>query len=100
MGRERGLILSYNFEQGEVRHDPFVTTFYPLWARIAEETQAKRVVENLACFGRPGGLQTSTNASGSQCDAPFGWAPMPVIAVQGLRHYRYGGSGMSSDPTV
>ena len=85
-----GLYYDYNFEQGEVRHYPFVTTFYPLWAGIADETQAKRVVENLHRFERPGGLQTSTHASGSQWDTPFGWAPMQLIAVQGLRRYGYG----------
>src|SRR5262249_18359810 len=35
----------------------------------------------------PGGLLTSTVASGSQWDAPYGWAPMQLIAVEGLRRY-------------
>ncbi len=44
---------------------------------------------NLQLFEKPGGLQTSTNESGSQWDAPFGWAPMQLIAVEGLRRYGY-----------
>ena len=40
-------------------------------------------------FERPGGLQTSTTISGDQWDAPFGWAPLQMIAVQGLRRYGY-----------
>ena len=44
-------------------------------------------MHHLPQFERPGGLQTSTNASGSQWDAPFGWAPLEMIAVEGLRRY-------------
>ena len=66
-----------------------MTTFYPLWVGIASPQQAARVVANLKLFELPGGLQTSTNASGSQWDAPFGWAPMQMIAVEGLRRYGY-----------
>jgi len=84
-----GLYYDYNFEKREVRRYPFVTTFYPLWAGIATKEQAARVVANLKLFERPGGLQTSTNHSGSQWDAPFGWAPMQLIAVGGLRRYGY-----------
>jgi alpha,alpha-trehalase len=40
-------------------------------------------------FERPGGLQTSTNVSGNQWDAPFAWAPLEMIAIQGLRRYGY-----------
>ena len=84
-----GLYYDYNFEQKKVRRYPFVTTFYPLWAGIADRRQAARVVANLDRFERPGGLQTSSTTTGSQWDAPFGWAPMQMIAVQGLRRYGY-----------
>ncbi len=40
-------------------------------------------------FERIGGLQTSTHVSGNQWDAPFGWAPLEMIAVEGLRRYGY-----------
>ncbi|PYT15232.1 MAG: hypothetical protein DMG59_14495, partial [Acidobacteria bacterium] len=68
---------------------PFLTTFYPLWAGIASREQAARVARNLPKFERPGGLQTSTYLSASQWDAPFGWAPLQMIAVDGLRRYGY-----------
>jgi alpha,alpha-trehalase len=84
-----GLYYDYNFAEHRVRHYPFVTTFYPLWVGIADRRQAARVVSNLHLFERAGGLQTSTNVSGSQWDAPFGWAPMQMIAVAGLRRYGY-----------
>ena len=34
-------------------------------------------------------LQTSQFSSGDQWDAPFGWAPLEWIAVEGLRRYGY-----------
>lgn len=84
-----GLYYDYNFKRAEVRRYPFVTTFYPMWAGIASAKQAQRIVKNLKLFERAGGLQTSTTRSGSQWDAPFGWAPMQMIAVAGLRRYGY-----------
>lgn len=45
--------------------------------------------KNLSLFERNGGLQTSTNVSGNQSDSPFGWAPLQMIAVEGLREYGY-----------
>jgi alpha,alpha-trehalase len=83
------LYYDYNFKRKELRRYPFVTTFYPLWSGIASRVQASRIVKNLSLFERPGGLQTSTKRSGSQWDAPFGWAPMQMIAVTGLRRYGY-----------
>jgi alpha,alpha-trehalase len=84
-----GYYYDYNFKTNSVRRYPFVTTFYQLWAGVASAAQAARVVTNLRRFERPGGLQTSTTRSGSQWDAPFGWAPMQMIAVAGLRRYGY-----------
>jgi alpha,alpha-trehalase len=84
---EKGLYFDYDFVHKRVRRYPFLTTFYPLWAGIASQDQADRVVRNLALFECPGGLQTSTHHSGDQWDAPFGWAPLQWIAVQALRRY-------------
>ena len=84
-----GLYYDYNFERKEVRRYPFITTFYPLWVGVADKRQAARIVANLHLFERPGGLLTSTNVTGSQWDAPFGWAPTEMIAIQGLRRYGY-----------
>jgi alpha,alpha-trehalase len=86
---ERGLYFDYDFARKRVREYPFLTTFYPLWAGIASPEQAAQVVRSLPFFERPGGLQTSTRHTGDQWDAPFGWAPLQWIAVQGLRRYGY-----------
>ncbi|HEY9738361.1 MAG TPA: trehalase family glycosidase [Trichocoleus sp.] len=79
-----GLYFDYNVEQGQRRPYEFATTFMPLWAEIASPTQAHRVVENLWKFEAPGGLLTSTHVSGNQWDAPFGWAPLQLFAVEGM----------------
>jgi alpha,alpha-trehalase len=82
-----GVYRDYNFVTAKRRDYPFGTTFYPLWARMASPAQARRVADSLKTLEAPGGLLTSTNASGNQWDAPFGWAPLQMIAVDGLRHY-------------
>ena len=84
-----GFYFDYDFVHRRVRRYPFLATFYPLWAGIASPAQARRLVQNLPTFERPGGLQTSSYQSGDQWDAPYGSAPLQWIAVQGLRRYGY-----------
>ncbi len=84
-----GLYLDYDFEAGVRRAYPFATTFWPLWAGLASPAQARRVRDNLPTFVRPGGLVTSTHVSGGQWDAPFGWAPLQLLAARGLRRAGY-----------
>ena len=84
-----GLYFDYSFQKKRRREYEFATTFYPLWVGIAGKDQAARVRANLSKFEAPGGILTSTQVTGSQWDAPFGWAPLQMIAVEGLRRYGY-----------
>jgi alpha,alpha-trehalase len=84
-----GLYYDYNIRTRRLRRYDFATTFYPLWAGIASPAQAARVRANLERFEAPGGLLTSTEVTGSQWDAPFGWAPLQMVAVAGLRRYGF-----------
>ena len=84
-----GLYYDYEFVHGRVRRYPFLTTFYPLWTGIASREQAAAVEKNLPMFERKGGLRTSTFESGNHWDSPFGWAPLEMIAVEGLRRYGF-----------
>jgi alpha,alpha-trehalase len=86
---DEGLYQDYRFEGDRLSDYVFATTFYPLWVGLATDEQAGGVVENLDRFEAPGGVLTSTTVSGSQWDAPFGWAPLQMITVQGLRRYGY-----------
>jgi alpha,alpha-trehalase len=84
----RGLFLDYDFERGHRRDYPFATAFFPLWAGVASPAEARRTAAvALPLLLRAGGLMTSTNVTGQQWDAPFGWAPLQLIAVEGLRRY-------------
>jgi alpha,alpha-trehalase len=86
---QAGLYFDYNFARKQQSGYRFITTFYPLWAGLATPEQAARVESNLSIFEREGGLRTSDRVTGDQWDAPFGWAPMQVIATEGLRRYGY-----------
>ena len=86
---EAGLYLDYNFETKKRRRYEYATTFWPLWVGAASPGQARRVHANLKLLEAPHGLLTSTRVTGNQWDAPFGWAPLQMIAVAGLRRYGY-----------
>ena len=45
------------------------------------------MLANAAPLTAPGGVLTSGEKSGNQWDAPFGWAPLQIFAVDGLRRY-------------
>ncbi|MBZ5624269.1 MAG: alpha,alpha-trehalase [Acidobacteriia bacterium] len=86
---QAGLYFDYEFVHHRLRKYPFAATFFPLWAGIASRDLAAAVVRNLPLFEKPGGVETSTNISGNQWDAPFAWAPLQMLAVEGLRRYGY-----------
>ncbi len=86
---QRGLYLDYDFDRHARRDYPFGTMFFPLWVGVASPAQASRVAANLGLLERPGGLATSSHATGMQWDQPFGWAPLELIAAQGLRRYGF-----------
>jgi alpha,alpha-trehalase len=65
-------------------------TVFPLFFKIADEKQAKRVAAKLQdklLFA--GGLVTTPVVTGQQWDAPNGWAPLQWMAIKGLENYGY-----------
>jgi alpha,alpha-trehalase len=84
-----GMFTDLDFTRNTQSNYLFLTTFYALWAGLATPTQAERIATNLPLFERDGGLSTSTQQTGAQWDAPFGWAPLEWIAVAGLERYGY-----------
>src|SRR5579863_533880 len=85
----RGLFFDYDFVAGARSSYEYATTFYPLWAGVASKEQAQAVVHNLALFEQPGGLAMSRHETQAQWDYPYGWAPIHLLAVEGLRRYGY-----------
>jgi len=80
----KGMYFDYDYEKGEQASYNYITTFYPLWAGVADGTQIAGVEKNLALLEQPGGIAMSDTNSGVQWDLPFGWAPASWIAIDGL----------------
>ncbi|MDD5544097.1 MAG: trehalase family glycosidase [Acidobacteriia bacterium] len=86
---DRGLYLDYNFETGRRSTYVYASMFYPLWVGLASAGQAAAVERNLKRLEQPGGLAMSETRSGTQWDYPHGWAPVQLLAVEGLRRYGF-----------
>jgi alpha,alpha-trehalase len=86
---DRGFFFDYDFTSEKRSTYRYLTTYYPLWAGLATPEQAAAVVKNLPAFEQPGGLAMSPENSGAQWDYPYGWAPVQLLAIQGLRRYGY-----------
>jgi alpha,alpha-trehalase len=86
---DRGLFFDYDFTSEKRSSYRYLTSYYPLWAGWATPEQAAAVVKNLPAFEQPGGLAMSPENSGAQWDYPYGWAPVQMLAIQGLRRYGY-----------
>ncbi len=84
---ESGLFFDYNFDEAKRSTYRYATTFYPLWAGLATDEQARAVMKNLSAFEKAGGLATSLQQTEGQWDYPFGWAPIQLLAVEGMRRY-------------
>ena len=87
--QERGLFFDYNFETGTRSTYEYAAAYYPLWAGLATPKQAEDTARNLKIFERPGGMAMSPYETGGQWDYPYGWAPLQLITVEGLRRYGF-----------
>jgi alpha,alpha-trehalase len=87
--QERGQFFDYDFTTNRRSAYEYATTFYPLWAGLASKSQAQAVVRNLPRFEQPGGIAMSRTESQAQWDFPYGWAPIHLLAVEGMRRYGY-----------
>lgn len=98
-GKLRGFYFDYNYQRGALGDIWSLAGFYPMWAGLASEEQAKKMVDNLDKFLKKGGLTTTTRPLidtnllfGSikvQWAYPNGWAPLHYIVVEGLKNYGY-----------
>ncbi|HEX6507486.1 MAG TPA: trehalase family glycosidase [Chloroflexota bacterium] len=88
---ERGYYFDFNWAEGRRNRHLSLAGFYPLWAGLASQEQADRVVrEWLPQFEHPGGLVTTEREqAGRQWAYPNGWAPLQWLAVGGLERYGY-----------
>jgi alpha,alpha-trehalase len=91
-----GAFVDYDWRRRERSPHLTAATASPLFARMVDATQARRVARTLrSALLMPHGLATTTQTTGQQWDAPNGWAPLQWIAISGLRHY--GEHGLARD---
>ena len=87
-----GMYYDFNFVTHKKSEVAAVTTFQPLWAGIASVHQARKVLGNIQLFETPYGLTTTVKGSNDQ-KYQWGsnsiWAPMQLIAVEGMRRYGF-----------
>lgn len=96
--RVRGLYYDYDYKKGKRGNIASLATFFPMWAGMVSEQQAKQLVKNLKRFDNKGGLATTDalplgqfvwNSLPTQWAYPNGWAPLHLIVVQALERYGY-----------
>lgn len=80
----------YDFVKGETTQQRTLAAAYPLFFKLARQSEARAVARTLEDqFLGPGGLRTTLKNTGQQWDAPNGWAPLQWVAAHGLRRYGY-----------
>ena len=87
---QKGMFFDYDFTRQQQSTYDYASTFYPLWTGLATSQQAQAVLNNLSTFEKPGGIAMSDSTTGVQWDLPYGWAPLQLITVEGLRRYGFG----------
>ncbi|MEJ0072621.1 MAG: trehalase family glycosidase [Candidatus Saccharibacteria bacterium] len=96
--RLRGLYYDYNYVKEKRSGVSSLAAYFPMWAGMASEQQAKQLVRSLRRFENKGGLSTTDAlplgqyVPGSmpvQWAFPNGWAPLQFIVVEGLLRYGY-----------
>lgn len=94
----RGMYFDYDYAKEKRGSVPSLAAFFPLWAGLADEAQAKALVKSLRRFENKGGLATTDSqplgkyvngALPTQWAYPNGWAPLHFIVVEGLKRYGY-----------
>jgi alpha,alpha-trehalase len=92
-----GFFFEYQFERRERIPCYSAAAFWTLWSGVATKRQAEQMVASLRRLEQPGGLAFTDVAYPSphpefswlQWGYPSGWAPMQIMAVEGLDAYGY-----------
>jgi alpha,alpha-trehalase len=94
----RGLFFDYNYVKEKRSSVQSLAAYYPMWAGMVSDKQAKGLVKSLKRFEQKGGLATTDmlplgqyrpGAMPTQWAYPNGWAPLQFMVVQGLKRYGY-----------
>lgn len=94
----RGLYYDYNFVRGKRGSVASLAAYFPMWAGMVSDEQAKALVKALRRFENKGGLATTDTlpvgqfvigSMPTQWAYPNGWAPLQYIVIRGLERYGY-----------
>jgi alpha,alpha-trehalase len=94
----KGMYYDYRYTKETRGNVESLAAYFPMWAGLATEQQAARLVNSLKRFERKGGLATTdaqplgklvTGPIPAQWAYPNGWAPLHFIAIKGLENYGY-----------
>jgi alpha,alpha-trehalase len=72
-----------------------MATFFPMWVGMDDDETAARIMKNLGRFEYEGGLACTAKDPDvdspipTQWSYPNGWAPLHLVAVQGMERYGY-----------
>lgn len=95
----KNMYFDYNFVKEKKGTVSSLAAYYTMWAGVATEEQAEKLVKNLSRFEYDGGLTTTdlqsnmyvigTPVTPTQWAYPNGWAPLHFIVIEGLEKYGY-----------
>ena len=92
----RDFFYDYNFKKQRLGRVSSLAGYYTMWAGLASEQQAAKMVKTLRRFEHRGGLACTDRPLPAlpigmpvQWAYPNGWAPLHFIVVEGLRRYGY-----------
>jgi alpha,alpha-trehalase len=84
----RGAFMDYHWREGRVSPVLSAATSFPLFVKLANRSQARKVIVTLReQLLMAHGLATTLNVTGQQWDQPNGWALLQWIAIDGARRY-------------
>lgn len=96
--RIRGLYYDFDYKKERRGNISSLAAYFPMWAGMVTENQAKQLVKALKRFENKGGLATTdalplgqlvTSSLPTQWAYPNGWAPLHLIVIQALERYGY-----------
>lgn len=94
----RGFFFDYNYNKERMGDVWSLAGFFALWAGVATDEQAAKMVNNIGKFEHSGGLATTLKplldmsifgSLKTQWAYPNGWSPMHYIVITGLEKYGY-----------
>jgi alpha,alpha-trehalase len=94
---EKGFFFDYQFERGERLPYYSVFAYWTMWAKVATDEQAAKMMKNLNKIEKQHGLSITAETYPSphpefqwlQFNHPAGWPPVQIMPIEGMDFYGY-----------